>query len=348
MAAGRNEPTMSSSELEQLARASRAIAHDLRNVFSVITACAVDLYDEMHGRQAATLVLEILNAGERGLLAATELLQAGRTEPEVPRPMDLGRQVADLEPILRRLAAPTIALELGSPTGAAWVAIDRTSLLQILMNLVANASDASTQGSAIGVGVGRGRRALDHGGRVDVATMTVTDRGEGMEPGLVARMFDEGFSTKEGAHWGLGLSVVRRVVDRCGGWIDVRSVCGEGTTVEVQFPLAAPEQTGVALVVVHDDLRRLWLADSLAAIGVEVIAVADALEACDLVGGVAVPDIAVLDERAAADRGLRHMARLDQVPSSIVLEAGQPSSVEEGRAIARRCSEATAVLRVSR
>ena len=338
---------MSSAELEQLARASRAIAHDLRNVFSVITACAVDLYDEMHGRQAAALVLEILNAGERGLLAATELLQAGRTEPEVVRPIDVVRQVAELQPILRRLAAPTVTVELAAATSAAWASIDRTSLLQVLMNLVANASDASSEGSTVTVGVARARRQDIGGSWNDVVALSVTDRGAGIPAATMSKMFDDGFSTKEGPHWGLGLSVVRRVVDRCGGWIGVESAPGIGTTMRVELPFVEPEQTGLALVVVRDDLRRLWLADSLSALGIEVIAVPDALEACDVVGRV-LPDIAVLDAQAAADRGLRHIARLDDVPCPILLERDEPSSLEDGQAIVGRCAEAMADLRLSR
>jgi CheY-like chemotaxis protein len=339
---------MSSTDFDQLTRANRAIAHDLRNVFSVVNACAADLYDEMHGRQAATLVLEILNAAERGLLAATELLQAAQAEPGSAPPLDLVRQVHELWPILQRVAPPEIVLEVVPSVSAAWAAVDRTSLLQILMNLVANASDASGAGGPIRVIVSRTRRTVERGRGIEVASLLVSDEGSGIDSDVLDRVFDEGFSTKAGLHWGLGLAVVRRVVERCGGWIDVRSVPGHGTTVEAQFPLAEPDQTGVAVVVVRDDLRRLWLADALASFGAVVVAAPDALEACDLMGGGRIPDIALLDQSAASDRGLREVARLDQAHHLIVLQVGEPSSLDDGHAIVQRCAEALASLRISR
>ena len=51
-------------EVEFMARTTRSVAHDLRNVFTVVNSCAVDLYDEMHGRRAGVLVLEV--GHERG------------------------------------------------------------------------------------------------------------------------------------------------------------------------------------------------------------------------------------------------------------------------------------------
>jgi CheY-like chemotaxis protein/two-component sensor histidine kinase len=343
-----NGSFMTSPDVDELTRASRAIAHDLRNVFSVITACAIDLQAEMQGRQAAALVLEIINAGERGLLAATELLHAGQVEASAVRPMDLVRQVQELRPLLYRLAAPELDLELETSVSAAWVAIDRTSLLQILMNLVANASDASSPGAPVRVIVSRTRRAGEPDRGTDVASLLVSDEGAGVEAHLLERLFDEGFSTKAGSHWGLGLGVVRRVVERCGGWIDIRSIPGRGTTVEVQFPLAEPVRTGVALVVVRDDHGRRWLADALEATGHTLVVAADALEACDLLEHGVVPDVALLDPSASSDRGLRSMARLDQVPRVIMLRADEPVSVDAANDIVQRYAAEMSERRVSR
>ena len=228
---------MSSTDHDRLLSAGRAIAHDLRNVFAVITACATDLYDEMQGRQAAALVLEILNASEQGLHAATELLRLGGEGPDEMTVLDLVSQVDAVAPLLRRLAPPDAHVEVVASVDAAWVSIDRTSLLQILTNLVANAADASPPGAPITVVVSRTRRRVEAHLPIDVASILVSDEGTGIDADMLPRVFDDGFSTKDGAHWGIGLAVVRRVVERCAGWIDVRSDPERGTTVEVQLPL---------------------------------------------------------------------------------------------------------------
>jgi signal transduction histidine kinase len=306
-------------EVEMLARASQSIAHDLRNVFSVVNACAVDLYDEMHGRKAGSLVLEILNAAERGLMATTDLMRAGRAEVIDDRPIDLRMHTSELEPILRRLATPAVAVEMACGGTPVFARIDRTSIMQILMNLVDNATDAMQRKGTIRIECGEGRRVVVNGAPIAVASISVTDSGPGMSPETASMIFDVGFSTKQGPHCGLGLAVVRRVVDRCHGWIDVQSELGKGTTFTVQFPLVEPTNSGIALVVVADDTARSALIESLSQQDFDVLSAADALEACDLMVGRPIADIAVLDSESAMDRGLWHIARLHHVRRTVAV-----------------------------
>ncbi len=336
-------------EVEMLARASQSIAHDLRNVFSVVNACAVDLYDEMHGRKAGSLVLEILNAAERGLMATSDLMRAGRAEVVDDRPTDLRLQTSELEPILRRLATPSVTVEMECGGSPVFARIDRTSIMQILMNLVDNASDAMQRKGTITVECGRGERpAADGTAPVGVAWVSVTDTGPGMSPETVHQIFDVGFSTKQGPHCGLGLAVVRRVVDRCHGWIDVTSEVGKGTTFRVEFPLVEPKNSGIALVVVADEAARGLLVDVLRRSDFHVLSASDALEGCDLMVGRHIADIAVLDADSATDRGLWHIARLHHVQRTVAVgddacSQPLPRTLEAAEALVRGCVEPTLV-----
>jgi CheY-like chemotaxis protein len=116
------------------------------------------------------------------------------------------------------------------------VEADPGLLRQVVVNLVANASDAG-------------------GSRVEVATrilsrdqapwwqLEVSDDGAGIEPRTLARIFDPFFSTKQDRH-GLGLSAVHGIVRRFGGDIEVDSIENVGTTVRVLVPIyrgASPE-----------------------------------------------------------------------------------------------------------
>lgn len=107
-------------------------------------------------------------------------------------------------------------------------------LSQVFMNLLLNAVQAIRERGAITVRT----RAADHAVLVEVE-----DTGVGIEPGSVSQIFEPGFTTK-GARvgMGLGLLIVRQVVDRHGGDISVRSVPGTGTTFTVRLPvrLATP------------------------------------------------------------------------------------------------------------
>lgn len=330
---------------EAMSRANRSVAHELRNVFSVINACAVDLYDAMYGRAAGSLVLEILNAAERGLSVTTDLLRAVDGADDGQRPTDLRQQMFDLQPMLARLATPGVELTLECDGEPVFVQIDRTGVMQILMNLVANATDAMNRRGTVVVRCGRVERRLDDGTSQEVATVSVADTGPGMTAEVMSKVFDDGFSTKTGVHCGLGLAVVRRVVDRCGGRIEVASTLGEGTTFTVSLPAVAPPTSGVSLVVVADDRARDLLAAAVAAEGGEVVAVADVLEACDRMAGQPIADIAVLDPEAAGDRGLWHLARLRHVTRTCEVGGATPlpRTAKEAAALVAACTSATLV-----
>lgn len=107
------------------------------------------------------------------------------------------------------------------------------ALREAIAALVRNAMEAMAAGGTVAV------RTRDVEGGVELA---VTDTGEGIAPGTLARIFDPFFTTRPG-HLGLGLTVVRAVVVRAGGRIDVRSGPG-GTTATIWLPMA--RETGAA------------------------------------------------------------------------------------------------------
>jgi PAS domain S-box-containing protein len=102
-----------------------------------------------------------------------------------------------------------------------------------LLNLVANALDATPAGGAVSVSA----RAVTRGGGVE---LVVSDTGEGMTEEVLQRAFDPFFTTKPvGQGTGLGLSITRNIVEAHGGAIDVKTAPGAGTTVRLWLPAAA-------------------------------------------------------------------------------------------------------------
>lgn len=108
---------------------------------------------------------------------------------------------------------------------------DRQRLLQVLVNLLANACDASPPGSSVIV-----RGSIRAGG----AELEVVDAGTGIAQADFERLFEPFFTTKEpGRGTGLGLSIVYGIVREHGGDIAVESVPGKGTTFRLRLPAAA-------------------------------------------------------------------------------------------------------------
>ncbi|MBI3008168.1 MAG: HAMP domain-containing protein [Candidatus Omnitrophica bacterium] len=108
-------------------------------------------------------------------------------------------------------------------------------LRQLLMNLILNAADASRDGGEIVVKIQRFAPAPGPAGASGIARLEVIDKGEGISPDILDRIWDPFFTTKhEGT--GLGLAICRQIVQDHGGTIKIDSEPGKGTVVAVTFP----------------------------------------------------------------------------------------------------------------
>ena len=151
--------------------------------------------------------------------------------PEVrPGPADLGEFV---EEFVR--TSPQIAekadVEVVRAAPSCPVALDRTLMRRVLVNLCANAVDAALPGRArIHLGIARTR---------DRAVLTVADEGPGIDRGLRDRIFDPYFTTK-GTGTGLGLTIVKKIVLQHGGEIQAGERPGGGASFSVVLPLREP------------------------------------------------------------------------------------------------------------
>jgi CheY-like chemotaxis protein len=190
----------------------------------------------------------------------------------------------------------------------AWVKADRGQLEQVLINLVANARDATGTDAEIRIGVGR--RYVDpatlerqHETELvpgEFATVTVEDSGTGMDAETMSQVFEPFFTTKGvGEGTGLGLSMVYGIVKQHGGYVGIASEVGVGTRVTVHLPLApAPAEAAEAaamapgtrgygriLVVEDEPMLRDLARRALARRGYEVVVVTDGASALRLLEG---------------------------------------------------------------
>jgi len=106
------------------------------------------------------------------------------------------------------------------------VLFDREKIQQLLLNLILNAVQASKKGSSITVSLTRRDTGVE---------LSVADHGEGIDPELTDRVFEPFYTTKTSGS-GLGLAVVKSIVDDHSGEIKLESQPGVGTTFTVRLP----------------------------------------------------------------------------------------------------------------
>ena len=108
------------------------------------------------------------------------------------------------------------------------------NLKQVFINLFSNAIQAMPKGGSLKISARK-----NPNGYIEI---TVQDSGLGMPPDVLERIFDPFFSTKPiGEGTGLGLSIVYSIVKKHGGYIEVKSRQGEGTTFRVYLPIASSD-----------------------------------------------------------------------------------------------------------
>ena len=161
------------------------------------------------------------NAFETGKLFDTELV-TDQTEV-IQEVVDLMREVADRRGVQLRA-------ELGEGTGRH--SFDRTALYRAILDLVTNAIDACAESEVESGHV----VSLETHATADEIVVTVADNGIGMSDHVRSNLFVRFFSTKGGQGTGLGLPVVKKVVEEHGGALEVESTLGEGSAFHLRFP----------------------------------------------------------------------------------------------------------------
>jgi len=226
-------------KMEALGRLSAGVAHDFRNILSVVLGHARLIESE---ESASPRVLEqaarIVAAADRGVELTRELLTFGRENTgDRPQAIRVPEVVGKFREVLAQSAGRRIHVEVAPAATAGWALISPSRLERVLLNLVNNARDAMPSGGTVRLAVSE-KKIPDGAGSPGVyVVIDITDTGVGMDAATRRRIFEPFFTTKgPGENSGLGLSVVYRIVEACGGFLHVESAPGKGTTVSVYLP----------------------------------------------------------------------------------------------------------------
>ncbi|MCP3954292.1 MAG: PAS domain S-box protein [Desulfobacterales bacterium] len=244
-------------KMESIGTLAGGIAHDFNNILSGIFGYTQLLQLKIQKDSEMHVYLDpILHAGTRAKELVQQILTFSRQSVNKSIPTDIQIVIKEALKLIEASLPSTITIRQRIQKDCGLIMADHTLIHQIIMNLCTNAYHAMEKtGGELSVALGEFElwaedwkdRAMNPG---KYAKLTVADTGTGMDQGVIDRIFDPYFTTKEeGKGTGLGLAVIHGIVKSHGGYISVDSRPGKGTEFHIFLPVIAAVQETASTAV---------------------------------------------------------------------------------------------------
>ena len=248
------EKLRQAQKLDAIGQLAGGVAHDFNNLLTVINSSAEFLFEEITEAPLRDILGEIQIAGTRAADLTRQLLAFSRQQVMRTQVVDFNSVVNQSKNMVRSLIGEEeitliTALEPDLPK----IDADPGQLVQVLLNLVANARDAMPVGGTLTIETKNRVVTADNAEHGDslpnglYVELQIKDTGIGVPEKLREKIFEPFFSTKGvGKGTGLGLATVYGIVKQSGGHIRVTSRVGAGTTMTLLFRATASRPTASA------------------------------------------------------------------------------------------------------
>ncbi len=292
---------LQSQKMKSLGMLAGGIAHDFNNLLGVMIGNA-DMLQECMDPQSPDYrcLADIIGAGKQAAKLCAEMLTyCGKGKP-MRNSLDLSGIVRENAELLKTSIARKVEMHCDLAENLPLIWGDEVQIMQIILNLVVNASEAIGDASGSinlrtyqvsGSPEKKGRVAADGDDRPWVV-LEVSDTGKGMDKQTLERIFEPFFTTKFTGR-GLGLAAIHGIVKSHNGELKVQSTPGKGTTFKVYLPISEQQHieeraekpmkaaavSGMVLLVDDEDTLRDLCKRMLQRIGFDVVEAANGADA---------------------------------------------------------------------
>lgn len=220
---------LSKERFSNMGKFSSMILHDIRNPLSVIKGYAeMIMRSEQISESCLGYMKNILMESERLGALANEMLDYTRGEVRLSMAVvampDFMKRLEEY--VTRRFASKNISIECSSTVNKP-VMFDAERMFRVLQNLSENARKAMSRNGKFSVSV------AEEGGSL---VFDVVDDGEGMSGEVLEHVFEPFYSSSKAGGTGLGMAIVKSIVDAHDGTIDIHSAPGKGTKIRMAIP----------------------------------------------------------------------------------------------------------------
>jgi len=242
-----------SQKMQAIGQLAGGVAHDFNNLLTAIIGfCDLLLLRHKPGDPSFADIMQIKQNSNRAANLVRQLLAFSRQQTLRPKVQDITDILIEVSHLLRRLIGANIEFDLVHGVDLGLVKVDVGQMEQVLINLAVNARDAMAQGGRLSIHTfkyknDQPQKACDDempsGEWVAIA---VSDTGCGIPPDILSRIFEPFFTTKDvGQGTGLGLATVYGIIRQTGGYLNVESSVGIGTTFTIYLPRLSEQETTV-------------------------------------------------------------------------------------------------------
>lgn len=222
------------------------IAHDLNNILATISGYAEMLNEDLpRDSELTEKTVKIISAVAKAKALTNQLLDSGRHSGQDKKAVNMNSILNETLELFRSALPPGIKINKDLRDENIMLFADPAQLFRVFLNLFSNAVQSMEEKGGImsvSATVVKGNQIKpplsDDFSNNDYALVTFRDTGSGMDATLIQRIFEPFYTTrKEGKGTGLGLYVVRGIVNELGGEIYVSSKENEGSVFDVYLPM---------------------------------------------------------------------------------------------------------------
>jgi PAS domain S-box-containing protein len=235
------EALFQSQKMDAIGQLTGGVAHDFNNLLMAVLGSLELLRKRLpDDPKTIRLVENAMHAAQRGAGLTQRMLAFARRQELNPVVVDVADLVRGMTDLLQSSLGATTQIRMEFGSGLNKILADPNQLELAILNLAVNARDAMPKGGSIVITAKEetvaGAPDLRDGNYV---CLSVIDNGTGMDEATRRRALEPFFTTKGvGKGTGLGLSMVHGMIQQSGGRFVLRSIKGEGTTVELWLPVA--------------------------------------------------------------------------------------------------------------
>ncbi len=231
-------------KLEAIGQLTGGIAHDFNNILGIIQGNAELLEEKLSQHEKEHVEFKNIFRGlDRATDITSKLLTFSRKQTHKSAILNINTTITDLQTLVAKSLTAAITVETNLSEDLWLVNVDQGDFEDAILNLAINARDAMSAGGHLIIETQN--KIIDtafkkkniHAQPGEYVMISISDTGEGMAEDIKQKIFEPFFTTKDqGKGTGLGLSMVYGFITRTGGFIDIYSVPGKGTTFRLFLP----------------------------------------------------------------------------------------------------------------